>query len=147
VEHGGRAFCLPIDVALNEAKKPSQLRILILNYLQALVKNSLQMAICEREHSPLQRLSYALLICDDRLFGRTDKPSQKWFEKTIGATEGEAASAIEELKSLNLVAAVCGQIRITNRLGLEKRSCECYRLVKNEFNRLLPRFRSPNSES
>lgn len=143
VEHGGKAFCLPISAAINEASKPSQLRMLILSYLQALVKYSLQMAICERKHSTLQRLSHTLLACDDRLSGGANQLSQKWFAKAISSTDNEIALAIEELKSHNLVHTLRGQISITNRSRLAKRSCECYGLVKDEFNRLLPGLKHP----
>lgn len=146
VAHGGKAYRLSIDLAMKEVSQPSQFRILILCYMQALVANSLHMAICDSRHNTLERLCCALLVCDDRLLGRATQLDQRWLAEAIGATANELVEVICELNNEGFLVANQGQIAITNRLGLEIRSCECYRLIKNKFNQLLPVFNPQNQE-
>lgn len=138
VECGGKAFRLDIHFAIEVAAQLSQFRILILSYMQVLVQYSLQTAICESKHTIIQRFSCALLRCEDCLADAKSSLDLKFILQSIGVTVEQAAEALTQLEGWGLVRCESGSVVILNRSRLEEKSCQCYRLVKAEFDRLLP---------
>jgi len=138
VECSGKAYRLDIHFAIEVAAQLSQFRILILSYMQALVQYSLQVAICESKHTTIQRLICALLRCEDRLAGASSSLDLKFILHSIGVTVEQATQAITLLENWGFIRRESGSIVILNRACLEEKSCQCYQLVKTEFDRLLP---------
>lgn len=111
---------------------------MILSNLQALVFQTLQTAICNSNHSPSQCLTYALLLCEDRLAGAGHSLDLEFVAQSVGLSTEQAVVALTQLGAQDFIFYENGLIVITDRLSLEGVCCECYRLVKREFDRLLP---------
>ena len=137
VECGGKAYRLPEADAKESAAQSSQFRILILDYLQALVVGSLQSAICDSKHTNLQRLSRALLTCDDRLACDGMMLDPQFMATSIGITVDHLNKALVELLDLGLIRVDRGFISALDRAGLEKVTCECYQIIQDGFDRIL----------
>lgn len=137
VEYSGKAYRLPKNEATESAAQSGQFRILILEYLQALVTDSLQSAICDSRHTNLQRLSRALLTCDDRLACDEVMFDPLFIATSIGITADHLNMALAELLGLELIRFERGLITILDRAGLEKVTCECYQIIRDGFGRIL----------
>ena len=111
---------------------------LMLRYTQALITQMSQTAVCNRHHSLDQQLCRWLLLSLDRLKGNELVMTQELIANMLGVRrEGVTESALS-LQKGGLISYARGHIRVLNRPGLEKRTCECYAVVKTEYDRLLP---------
>lgn len=137
VEIGGKAYRLPIDIAIEVTTQSSELRILLLNYMQALVYQSLQTAICDGYHNTLQQIACALLLCNDRLRNGKCRFEVDFIAQSIGVTTQQAKEAITQLERRGFIRCEDGPIETLNLSGLNVIACDCYRLIKGEFDRLL----------
>ena len=97
-----------------------------------------QTAVCNRHHSHDQQLCRWLLLSLDRLRGSELVMTQELIANMLGVRrEGVTAGALK-LQKAGLIRYARGRITVLNRRGLKKRSCECYAVVKKEYDRLLP---------
>ena len=97
-----------------------------------------QTAVCNRHHSLDQQLCRWLLLSLDRLEGYELVMTQELIANMLGVRrEGVTESALK-LQKAELIQYARGHITVLNREGLEKRTCECYAVVKREYDRLLP---------
>jgi CRP-like cAMP-binding protein len=111
---------------------------LLLRYTQALITQMAQTAACNRHHSLDQQLCRWLLLSLDRLQGNDLVMTQELIANMLGVRrEGVTESALK-LQSDGLIRYARGHITVLDRIGLEKRTCECYAVVKKEYDRLLP---------
>jgi hypothetical protein len=115
---------------------------LLLRYTQALITQMVQTAACNRHHSLDQQLCRWLLLSLDRLQGTEMVMTQQLIANMLGvpregATEGATEGALE-LQKAGLIDYSGGRIRVLDRKGLENRTCECYQVVRKEYDRLLP---------
>jgi CRP-like cAMP-binding protein len=111
---------------------------LLLRYTQALITQMAQTAVCNRHHTLDQQLCRWLLLSLDRLQGNQLVMTQELIANMLGVRrEGVTAGALK-LQRAGLISYVRGHITVLDRPGLEKRSCECYSVVKKEYGRLLP---------
>lgn len=111
---------------------------LLLRYTQALITQMAQTAVCNGHHSLDQQLCRWLLLSLDRLQGNELVMTQDLIANMLGVRhEGVTGSALK-LQEAGLIRYARGHITVLNRGGLEKRSCECYAVVKKEYDRLLP---------
>ncbi len=111
---------------------------LLLRYTQALLTQMAQTAVCNRHHSLDQQLCRWLLLSLDRLQGDELVMTQELIANMLGVRrEGVTESALK-LQRAGLIRYSRGHITVLDRAGLEQRSCECYAVVKKEYDRLLP---------
>jgi CRP-like cAMP-binding protein len=111
---------------------------LLLRYTQALITQMAQTAVCNRHHSVDQQLCRWLLLSLDRLQTNELSMTQELIADMLGVRREGVTEAAGKLQDVGLISYRRGQIMVLDRPGLEARSCECYHVVKTEFDRLLP---------
>jgi CRP-like cAMP-binding protein len=111
---------------------------LLLRYTQALITQMSQTAVCNRHHSVEQQLCRWLLLSLDRLSGSELSMTQELIANMLGVRREGVTEAAGKLQRAGLIDYSRGHINVLNRPGLEARVCECYQVVKTEFDRLLP---------
>jgi CRP-like cAMP-binding protein len=112
---------------------------LMLRYTQALITQMSQTAVCNRHHSLDQQLCRWLLLSMDRLQGSELVMTQELIANMLGVRREGVTEAALKLQKAGLIRYARGHITVLDRRGLEARSCECYAVVKHEYDRLLPR--------
>jgi CRP-like cAMP-binding protein len=111
---------------------------LLLRYTQALITQMAQTAVCNRHHSLDQQLCRWLLLSLDRLQGSELVMTQELIANMLGVRREGVTEAAMRLQKAGLIRYARGHISVLDRPGLEQRSCECYAVVKTEYDRLLP---------
>ena len=137
VQSAGAGFRLPALAIKDEFSRPAVLHLL-LRYTQALITQMAQTAVCSRHHSLDQQLCRWLLMSLDRLQGPELLMTQEVIASMLGVRREGVAKGAHKLQAAGLIRYSRGHIRVLDRHGLEKRSCECYAVVKKEYDRLLP---------
>jgi CRP-like cAMP-binding protein len=137
VQSAGRGFRLPAEVIKEEFKRAPVLHLL-LRYTQALITQMAQTAVCNRHHSLDQQLCRWLLLSLDRLQGNELVMTQELIANMLGVRREGVTEGALKLQNLGLIRYSRGRITVLDRPGLEKRTCECYAVVKKEYDRLLP---------
>ena len=111
---------------------------LLLRYTQALIAQMAQTAVCNRHHSLDQQLSRLLLASLDRLHGNELAMTQELIAGMLGVRREGVTEGAMKLQKLGLIRYRRGHITVLDRTGLEARACECYAVVRKEYDRLLP---------
>jgi len=138
VQCAGFGLRLKADILQQEFDRRGSVLTLLLRYTQALITQMTQTAVCNRHHSLDQQLCRWLLLGLDRLQGDELVMTQARIANTLGVRrEGITESALK-LQRAGLIRYARGRISVLNRGGLEQRTCECYAVVKSEYDRLLP---------
>jgi CRP-like cAMP-binding protein len=138
VQSAGKGYRLSAQVMKDEFFKAGPVLHLLLRYTQALITQMSQTAVCNRHHSLDQQLCRWLLLSLDRLQGNELVMTQELIANMLGVRrEGVTEGAIK-LQQAGLIRYARGHITVLDRIGLEQRSCECYAVVKREYDRLLP---------
>jgi len=138
VQSGGRAYRLRAKLLKAEFEFGGVLQHLLLRYTQALITQMAQTAVCNRHHSIEQQLCRWLLLSADRLPTNVISMTQDLIANMLGVRrEGVTASA-GKLQDAGIIHYSRGRITIIDRPKLEAHVCECYAVVKKEFDRLLP---------
>ena len=137
VQIDGKLMKLAADVLAEELKHDGELRILLQRFIAFSMQQTAQTAACTRNHRIVQRLAFWLLTCQDRIGGNRLKLTQDFIAEMLGTRRAGVSEAAMTLQSMNLIQYARGDIRVLDRPGLEEFSCECYRVVRNEFDRLL----------
>jgi CRP-like cAMP-binding protein len=138
VQSAGQAFRLPGDALKREFERHSGLQILLLRYTQALITQMSQTAVCNRHHSVDQQLCRWLLLSLDRLASNELTMTQELIANMLGVRREGVTEAAGKLQAQGLISYSRGRITVLDRPGLEARVCECYEVVKKEYDRLLP---------
>lgn len=112
---------------------------LLLRYTQALITQMAQTAVCNRHHSIDQQLCRWLLMNLDRLTSSEMFVTQELIATMLGVRREGVTEAAGNLQDAGLIRYRRGRISVLDRIGLESRCCECHQVVKNEYDRLLPR--------
>ena len=115
----------------------------VLRYTQALITQMAQTAVCNRHHSLDQQLCRWLLLSLDRLPGHELVMTQELIANMLGVRREGVTEAANKLQLAGLIRYARGRISVLDRPALEKRTCECYAVVKNEYDRLLPDAPAP----
>ena len=138
VQSAGIGCRLNSKVMKSEFDRAGPVLHLLLRYTQALLTQMAQTAVCNRHHSLDQQLCRWLLLSLDRLDGNELVMTQELIANMLGVRrEGVTESALQ-LQKEGLIRYARGHITVLDRTGLEKRTCECYAVVKREYDRLLP---------
>jgi CRP-like cAMP-binding protein len=114
-----------------------ELRNLLQRFILASFQRTSQTAACNRNHHVGERLAFWLLTCHDSVGQNTLKLTQDFIAEMLGTRRAGVTEAAITLQALGLIQYSRGNINILDRAGLEEFSCECYRAVRNEFDRLL----------
>jgi CRP-like cAMP-binding protein len=120
-----------------------KLRHLLLQYAQSLITQIAQTAVCNRHHSLDQQLCRWLLLTFDRLNDNELTFTQESIANILGVRRESVTEAARNLQQAGLIHYSRGHITILNKNGLEERVCECYQVVKTEYERLLPYKKCP----
>jgi CRP-like cAMP-binding protein len=143
VQSAGSGFRLDARNMNEEFNRAGPAMHLLLRYTQALITQMAQTAVCNRHHSLDQQLCRWLLLSLDRLEGNQLRMTQELIANMLGVRrEGVTESALK-LQRAGLIQYSRGHISVLDRKGLELRSCECYAVVKKEYDRLLMTARAP----
>ncbi|MGH7369141.1 MAG: Crp/Fnr family transcriptional regulator [Candidatus Rokuibacteriota bacterium] len=135
VQGPGVAWRMKADVLRKEFERCGPLHELVLRYVHTLIVYLSQSSACNRFHTIQQRLCRWLLISQDRARSSEITSTQEFLAQTLGVNRGSASQAASALQKAGLIRYRRGQIAILDRSGLEAAACECYRLVKGEFDR------------
>jgi CRP-like cAMP-binding protein len=138
VQSAGGAYRLSSELMKQEFDRAGPVQHLFLRYTQALMTQMVQTAACNKHHSLDQQLCRWLLLSLDRLQGTEMLMTEKLIAHMLGVSEEVAIEGALKLQNAGLIDYKDGRIRVRNRMALEKRSCECYAVVKEEYDRLLP---------
>jgi CRP-like cAMP-binding protein len=138
VQSAGDGFRLKAQLMKNEFDRAGPVLHLLLRYTQALITQMAQTAVCNRHHSLDQQLCRWLLLSLDRLQGNDLVMTQELIANMLGVRREGVTEAALKLQTVGLIRYARGHISVLDRAGLEQRTCECYAVVKNEYDRLLP---------
>jgi len=111
---------------------------LLLRNTQALITQMAQTAVCNRHHSVDEQLCRWLLLSLDRLASNELSMTQELIANMLRVRREGVTEAAGKLQDAGLIRYHRGRITVLDRPGLEARACECYQVVKTEFDRLLP---------
>jgi CRP-like cAMP-binding protein len=139
VKSAGLGYRLAAAAVRTGFEQSAPVMQLLLRYTQALITQMAQTAVCNRLHSLDHQLCRWLLMRLDRLPGSELETTQEQIAGMLGVRREGVTEAASRLQRDGLIRYARGRITILDRRGLEARSCECYAVVKNEYDRLLPR--------
>ena len=138
VQSAGLGLRLKAQVMKDDFNRAGPVLHLLLRYTQALITQMAQTAVCNRHHSLDQQLCRWLLLSLDRLQGNKLVMTQELIANMLGVRREGVTEGALKLQQAGLIRYARGHISVLDRDGLEKRSCECYAVVKKEYDRLLP---------
>jgi CRP-like cAMP-binding protein len=138
VQSAGEGYRLRASVLKREFERGGALQHLLLRYTQALITQMAQTAVCNRHHSVDQQLCRWLLLSLDRLPANELVMTQELIANMLGVRREGVTEAAGKLQVDGLISYSRGKITVLDRKRLEKRVCECYAVVKKEYDRLLP---------
>ena len=138
VQSAGYAYQMKGQLLKDEFRRAGPMQNLLLRYTQALLTQMAQTAVCNRHHSLDQQLCRWLLLSLDRLPSSELVMTQDLIANMLGVRREGVTEAAGNVQKAGLIAYRRGRITVLDRAGLEARACECYAVVKKEFERLLP---------
>jgi len=138
VQSAGLGYRLGAEELLQEFNRAGTVMNLLLRYTQALITQMAQTAVCNRHHSLDQQLCRRLLLSLDRLRINELAVTQELIANMLGVRREGVSEAAGRLHAAGLVTNRRGHITVLDRARLERRSCECYAVVKMEYDRLIP---------
>jgi CRP-like cAMP-binding protein len=130
----GKALRLPAAVLKKEAKRSSRMREIMLNYANALLAQSAQLAACHRYHTPRARLARLLLMIHDRATTSELRITQDLLAHLLGTRRATITQAVNQLQDKELIDSVRGRIRFRDRKGLEQEACTCYTIIAQQYS-------------
>ncbi|MCR5882348.1 Crp/Fnr family transcriptional regulator [Rhizobacter sp. J219] len=138
VQSAGQGYRLPASFLMQEFNRGGPVLHLLLRYTQALLTQMAQTAVCNRHHTLDQQLCRWLLLSLDRLHSSELVMTQELIANMLGVRREGVTEAAGHLQDAGLIRYRRGHITVLDRGGLEQRVCECYAVVKREYDRLLP---------
>ena len=138
VQSAGTGLRLKAEILRKEFSQGGPVLRLLLRYTQALLTQMAQTAVCNRHHSLDQQLCRWLLLSLDRLQSNEIVMTQELIANMLGVRREGVTEGASRLQSAGLIRYSRGRILVLNRAELEKRTCECYAVVRKEYDRLLP---------
>lgn len=138
VQSAGKSYRIKAQAILEEFGKAGPMMHLFLRYTQALITQMSQTAVCNRHHTLDQQFCRWLLLSLDRLTSNDLVMTQELISNMLGVRREGVTEAALKVQKAGLISYSRGHIKILDRKGLEHRTCECYQVVKTEYERLLP---------
>jgi CRP-like cAMP-binding protein len=143
VQSAGEGYRLPASVMKAEFIRGGDLQHMLLRYTQALITQMAQTAVCNRHHTVEQQLCRWLLLSMDRLPSNELIMTQELIANMLGVRREGVTEAAGKLQAAGLIHYSRGKITVLDRPKLETQVCECYAVVKREYDRLLPDLVQP----
>ena len=143
VQGGGSAVRMKAKAMRDECKRGGEFQDRLLRYTQALMTQISQTAVCNRLHTVDQRLCRWLLMTRDRTSSDALQMTHEFISNMLGVRREGVSHAAHRLQQQGLISYLRGRIKILNRQGLEAAVCECYKVVKNEHERLFALVTAP----
>jgi CRP-like cAMP-binding protein len=138
VQSAGHGYRLRAAILKKAFQDGGELQHLLLRFTQALITQMTQTAVCNRHHGVDQQLCRWLLLSLDRLAGNELVMTQELIANMLGVRREGVTEAAGKLQDQGLIRYSRGRITVLDRAQLEARVCECYSVVKKEYDRLLP---------
>lgn len=138
VQSAGLGYKIRSSLLLEEFNKGGPVMHLLLRYTQALITQMAQTAVCNRHHTLDQQFCRWLLLSLDRLPSNELVMTQELIANMLGVRREGVTEAALKVQKAGLIKYSRGHITVLDRPGLEHRTCECYQVVKAEYDRLLP---------
>jgi len=138
VQNAGHAYRLKAQILKDEFNSGGSLSRVLLMFASALITQMVQTAACNRHHPVDQQLCRWMLLSLDRLSSSQISMTDKLIGNMLGLSIADVTKATNQLQKAGLIRYNAGEITVLDRPGVEKRSCECYQVVKKESDRLLP---------
>lgn len=138
VQSAGKGYRLRASLVKAEFDRAGPVMHVMLRYTQALITQMSQTAVCNRHHSLDEQLCRWLLLSLDRLEGSELAMTQELIANMLGVRREGVTEAAAKLQRAGMIRYTRGRITVLDRPELEKRTCECYAVVKREYDRLLP---------
>ena len=146
VQNSGFGYRLKAQLLKDEFVRSGLVFQILLRYFQARMTHVAQTAVCNRHHTIEQQLCRFLLLILDRLPSKSIAITQELIASKLGVRRESVTEAVGNLQRTGLIKCSRGHIEVLARTGLEKTSCECYSVVKQEFDRLLTNIPSSISQ-
>jgi CRP-like cAMP-binding protein len=143
VQHAGGAIRMKAPAFREEFRRGGSFQRLSLRYMQALLTQISQRAVCNGLHSIEQRLACWLLMTHDRVGSAKLQVTQEFVSNLLGVRREGVSLTTGSLRNKGVIVSNRGFITILDRAGLEATACECYRVIKDEYDRLLDLRTSP----
>ena len=138
VRSAGQGFRVAASWLMQEFGRSRLVQQMLLRYMQAFITHTAQTAVCNRHHSLEQQLCRWLLLSMDRLPSNEIVATQELIANMLGVRREGVTAAAGHLQDAGLIHYRRGRIAVLSRKGLELRACECYAVVKKEYEGLLP---------
>jgi CRP-like cAMP-binding protein len=136
VQIAGYAYRIKSSVILAEFRKGGSTARVLLRYIQALITQMVQTAVCNRHHTVEQQLCRWLLLSLDRVPSDTISMTQELISNMLGVRRPGVTEAARKLQAAGVIEYSRGRIKVADRAKLEQHACECYAVVKKEIARL-----------
>jgi CRP-like cAMP-binding protein len=137
VQHSGAAYRIAAADFKKEFDRSAHVRAIVMGYIEALLIQVQQSVLCNALHPVESRLSRWLLLMQDRADTDTLPLTQEFLAGMLGVNRTTVTSAARHLQSVGLISYRRGVVHIRKRAALEDASCECYRIVRSHYQRLL----------
>jgi CRP-like cAMP-binding protein len=137
----GAAYAINAALLKQEFHRSDDINRAMLRYIQALMTQIAQSALCNRRHSLEEQLCRWLLLAHDRGQGIELATTQQMIANKLGVRREGVTEAAGKLEAAGLIRRRRGHVTLVDREGLEERTCECYSVIRSEFHRLLPSCR------
>ncbi|MDR7150648.1 CRP-like cAMP-binding protein [Hydrogenophaga palleronii] len=134
----GEAYRIPAGILMQEFERAGDTMRVLLRYTQALLTQTAQHAICARHHLVTQQVAFCLLQQADRTNSDEVLMTQEQIATRLGVRREGVTEGAGHLQKLGLIRYARGHVEILDREGLEDQACECYGVLRNEYQRLLP---------
>ena len=138
MQSAGEGYRLKAALLKTEFERVPEVPGLLLRYVQALLIQTSQTAVCNRHHSVDQQLCRWLLLTLDRVDTNQVSMTQELIAQMLGVRREGVTAAAGKLQETGLIHYSRGVITVNDRIGVEARACECYATVKHETDRLVP---------
>ena len=144
VDIPGEAFQLDVQTLKTEFQRGAELQKLLLRYVDALIMQASQLAVCGQYHSVDQRVCRILILAFDRMPTNTLAITQQRIARLLGVRRESVTAAARRLEAAGIIRSSRGRISLLNRESLEARACTCYGVIRNAFTNLR---RNPDSNA
>ncbi|MFL6468592.1 MAG: Crp/Fnr family transcriptional regulator [Pyrinomonadaceae bacterium] len=138
IQIAGPVLRMSADKFLEEFRRAGIFHDRVLSFIQKMYAQVSQTTLCNRLHHVEERLPRWLLMCDDRIAGNVLPLTQEFIALMLGTSRVSVTRAAIDLQDIGYIRYVRGRITILDRAGLEDGSCECYAIVKREYDREYP---------
>ena len=138
VQTAGQAIRVPVKLVMDTFSQGHQVQSIFWLFTRGLITQMAQIAVCHRHHTVDQQLSRMLLLTLDRMDDNTIVMTHEVIASLLGVRREGVTMAAKKLMDEGIIRYARGRITIQNRTGLEQRACECYGVIRQEYERLLP---------